>query len=40
MAEAAKLFDAKGGSTQGTKQDAVNGAVETIVKLLIQVRIH
>lgn len=38
MAEAAKMFDSKGGAAQGNKQDAVNGAAETIIKLLIQVR--
>jgi len=36
MAEASKLFDKHGGSTQGTKQDAVNSAGMTIMKLLVQ----
>uniref|UniRef100_A0A0W0FAU0 chitinase n=1 Tax=Moniliophthora roreri TaxID=221103 RepID=A0A0W0FAU0_MONRR len=36
MAEAAKLFDKSGGSAQGNKQDAVNGAAMTIMKLLVQ----
>lgn len=36
MAEASKLFDSHGGSSQGNKQDAVNGAGLTIMKLLVQ----
>ena len=36
MAEATKLFDKQGSSTQGNKQDAVNGAAMTIMKLLFQ----
>jgi len=36
MAEAAKLFDKKGGSTTGGKQEAVNGAAMTIMKLMVQ----
>jgi len=36
MAEAIKLFDKQGSSTQGNKQDAVNGAAMTIMKLLFQ----
>ncbi|KAG8927163.1 hypothetical protein FRC02_008432 [Tulasnella sp. 418] len=37
MGEAAKRFDSSGGAAQGTKQDAVNSAAATIMKLLIQV---
>ena len=36
MAEASKLFDKSGGSASGNKQDAVNGAAMTVMKLLIQ----
>ena len=36
MAEATKLFDKSGGSAAGGKQDAVNGAAMTVVKLLVQ----
>ncbi|KAH7107057.1 hypothetical protein BKA62DRAFT_825636 [Auriculariales sp. MPI-PUGE-AT-0066] len=36
MSEAAKLFDSKGGAQSGDKQEAVNGAAMTIVKLLVQ----
>ena len=36
MAEATKLFDKSGGSASGGKQDAVNGAAMTVVKLLVQ----
>ncbi|KAJ2921314.1 hypothetical protein H1R20_g15785, partial [Candolleomyces eurysporus] len=36
MAEATKLFDKTGGSASGNKQDAVNGAAMTIMKLLVQ----
>ena len=36
MSEAAKLFDKKGASASGDKQDAVNGAAMTVVKLLVQ----
>jgi len=36
MAEAAKLFDKSGGVTSGNKQDAVNGAAMTVMKLLFQ----
>ncbi|KAG9094324.1 hypothetical protein FS749_012691 [Ceratobasidium sp. UAMH 11750] len=35
MAEASKLFDSQG-SSSGQKQDAVNGAAMTIMKLLVQ----
>ncbi|KAG6910547.1 hypothetical protein DXG01_009966 [Tephrocybe rancida] len=36
MAEASKLFDKSGGVASGDKQDAVNGAAMTMVKLLVQ----
>lgn len=36
MAEATKLFDKSGGAASGNKQDAVNGAAMTIMKLLVQ----
>jgi len=36
MAEATKLFDKSGGATSGNKQDAVNGAAMTVMKLLVQ----
>ena len=36
MAEASKLFDKSGGAASGNKQDAVNGAAMTVMKLLIQ----
>ncbi|KAJ3497558.1 hypothetical protein NMY22_g19686 [Coprinellus aureogranulatus] len=36
MAEATKLFDKSGGQVNGDKQDAVNGAAMTIMKLLVQ----
>jgi len=36
MAEATKLFDKSGGTASGNKQDAVNGAAMTIMKLLVQ----
>lgn len=36
MAEATKLFDKSGGAASGDKQDAVNGAGLTIMKLLVQ----
>ncbi|KAI0068142.1 hypothetical protein BV25DRAFT_1867189 [Artomyces pyxidatus] len=36
MAEATKLFDASGGAASGSKQDAVNGAAMTVMKLLVQ----
>ena len=35
MAEATKLFD-KSGASSGNKQDAVNGAAMTVMKLLVQ----
>lgn len=36
MAEATKLFDKTGDKTSGNKQDAVNGAAMTVMKLLVQ----
>jgi hypothetical protein len=36
MAEATKLFDKSGGKASGNKQDAVNGAAMTVMKLLVQ----
>jgi hypothetical protein len=36
MAEASKLFDKSGGASSGDKQDAVNSASMTIMKLLVQ----
>ncbi|KAI1781634.1 hypothetical protein LXA43DRAFT_1069955 [Ganoderma leucocontextum] len=36
MAEASKLFDKSGGASSGNKQDAVNGAAMTVMKLLVQ----
>lgn len=36
MAEASKLFDKSGGTQSGNKQDAVNGAAMTVMKLLVQ----
>jgi len=36
MAEASKLFDKSGGASSGNKQDAVNGAASTVMKLLVQ----
>jgi len=36
MAEASKLFDKSGGGSSGGKQEAVNGAAMTVVKLLVK----
>ncbi|KAI0347781.1 hypothetical protein BDW22DRAFT_1349847 [Trametopsis cervina] len=36
MAEASKLFDGAGGASSGNKQDAVNSAAMTVMKLLVQ----
>jgi len=36
MAEASKLFDKSGGTAHGNKQDAVNSAGLTIMKLMVQ----
>lgn len=38
MGEASKLFDANGGSSSGSKQDVINGAAMTMMKLVVQVR--
>ena len=39
MAEASKLFDSSGGSSSGNKQDVVNGAAMTVMKLLVQSKV-
>jgi hypothetical protein len=39
MAEASKLFDSSGGASSGNKQDAVNSAGMTIMKLLVQSKV-
>jgi hypothetical protein len=36
MSEASKLFDQSGGAASGNKQDVVNGAAMTAMKLLVQ----
>ena len=36
MAEASKLFDSAGGSAGGSKQDAINSAGMTIMKMVVQ----
>ena len=36
MAEATKLFDKSGGTSSGNKQDAVNSAAMTAMKLMVQ----
>jgi hypothetical protein len=36
MAEASKLFDSSGGASSGNKQDAINGAAMTVMKLMVQ----
>ena len=36
MSEASKLFDKSGGAASGNKQDVVNGAAMSVVKLLVQ----
>jgi len=36
MAEATKLFDSQGGAASGNKQDAINSAVKTVLKLVLQ----
>lgn len=38
MGEASKLFDASGGASSGSKQDVVNGAAMTMMKMVVQVR--
>ena len=39
MAEATKLFDKSGGAASGNKQDVVNGAAMTVMKLLVQSKV-
>lgn len=39
MSEASKLFDKSGGAASGNKQDAVNGAAMTVMKLLVQSKV-
>jgi hypothetical protein len=39
MSEAAKLFDSKQPSS-GNKQDAVNGAAMTVMKLMVQSKLN
>jgi hypothetical protein len=36
MAEATNLFESSGGAASGSKQDAVNGAAMTVMKLMVQ----
>ncbi|KAG6807585.1 hypothetical protein H0H92_007032, partial [Tricholoma furcatifolium] len=36
MAEATKLFDNAGGGSSGNKQEAVNSAAMTVMKLMVQ----
>lgn len=36
MSEASKLFDKSGGAASGNKQDVVNGAAMTVMKLVVQ----
>lgn len=40
MSEASQLFDASGGASSGNKQDAVNGAASTVMKLLVQSKVN
>ncbi|KAL1411716.1 hypothetical protein Q8F55_002682 [Vanrija albida] len=40
MSEAAKLFDKSGGAASGNKQDVMNSAGETVMKLLVQNQIQ
>ncbi|TXT07255.1 hypothetical protein VHUM_03425 [Vanrija humicola] len=40
MSEAAKLFDKSGGAANGNKQDVMNSAGETVMKLLVQNQIQ
>ncbi len=44
IGEASKLFDTRGGVSSGSKQDVVNGATMTMMKLVVQVhnasRVH
>ena len=36
MSEASNLFDSSGGAASGSKQDAMNGAAMTVMKLVVQ----
>jgi hypothetical protein len=36
MSEASNLFDQAGGASSGNKQDAVNGAAMTVMKMMVQ----
>lgn len=36
ISEAAKMFDKSGGAATGNKQDAVNSAGQTVMKLLLK----
>lgn len=36
ISEAAKMFDQSGGAASGNKQDAVNSAGQTVMKLLLK----
>ena len=36
MSEATKLFESSGGAASGNKQDVVNSAAMTVMKLLVQ----
>lgn len=36
MQEASKLFDSAGGASSGNKQDAVNSAAMTVMKMVVQ----
>jgi len=37
MGEASKLFDSSGGSSSGGKQDAINSAAMTMMKMVVMV---
>lgn len=39
MGEASKLFDASGGASSGGKQEVINGAAMTMMKMVVQVRL-
>jgi len=39
MSEASNLFDSAGGAASGNKQDAVNGAAMTVMKMLVQSKV-
>jgi hypothetical protein len=36
MSEASNLFEQSGGASSGSKQDAVNGAAMTVMKMMVQ----